>query len=130
MCHFVIFSIERCILAFFLGLVQLLFKSEIMKKLYVFVLILYDSFIPFKLFLRDQHFRLFHFVRSSFVNDPFRSFFSIVQIKKDFVCFENYCYFPIYFVLFLTKRSFSKIVCSIKKYIFGKIVCSVKNICF
>jgi len=66
---------------------------------------------------RDGH--VFHFVRSSFVNDPFRFFFQSFK-KFDFVRSQNYCSFSIDFVRFLTERSFSKFVRSVINTIFFK----------
>ena len=54
---------------------------------------------------------LFHFVRLSFVNDPFCSFFSIVQkigfVREFSICFVRFS---------LNNRLFSKIVCSKKPF--------------
>jgi len=54
---------------------------------------------------RVQHFQ--YFISSSFVNDPFRAFFSVVQKNFDFVFYRNVHSFSNYFIRFLTERSFS-----------------------
>ena len=46
------------------------------------------------------------FVRSSFVNDPFRSSFFNHSEKKNFVSSQHFRSFFIYFVRFLTERLF------------------------
>ena len=73
---------------------------------------------------RVQHFQ--NFVSSSFVNDPFRAFFSVVQKNFDFVFYRNVHSFSNYFIRFLTERSFS-----LEPMVFSKvclkIVMFVKN---
>ena len=75
-----------------------------------------------------------HFVRLSFMNDPFRSlivhelpisFVFFNCSKKGLHSFSKLSLFSIYFVGFLTERSFIKIVCLAKS--FKKIVCLFKN---
>ena len=53
-------------------------------------------------------FSFFYFVRSSFVNNPFRSFY-FNRWKIDFLCFQKYPSVSIYFVRFLTEQSLSKL---------------------
>ena len=81
---------------------------------------------------KDGHFWLFYFVPSLFVNDPVRSFFQ--SLKKNFFS-QNYHLFSIYFIHFLTERSFGKIISSLKKFVwrnslFQKIIRSIKKIFF
>ena len=64
---------------------------------------------------RDRHVRLFHFVCSLFVNNSFRLF-----VKTKFNLSQNYQSFYIYFVRFLTERSFNKIIRSKKTTVFFK----------
>ena len=68
---------------------------------------------------------IFPFVCSQFVNDPFRSSFSIV-LKNDFFPFQNYRSFSIYFVCLLTERSFRKSFVQQNRF-FKKIVRLVNN---
>ena len=62
-----------------------------------------------------------NFVRSSWSRTTVLvRFFSIGQKQIDFVPSQNYRTFFIYFVRFLSERSFSKIVLSVKTIIFSK----------
>ena len=62
----------------------------------------------------------FHFVLSSFVNNLFRSFFSIIQ-KNDFVYSQNYSSW-IFFVRFLSISLLRKIARAFSQIIFFKFV--------
>jgi len=104
-------------------MVYLLPRLNISLLLFQIVVFTFCMFIQYT-YIEMSTFDFFHFVSSSFVNDPFRSCFSIVLKRNLFRSFSKLSLI-FHFVCFITKRFFIKIVRSVKSF-FQRLVYSRK----